>query len=160
MTAWFTARPPGRRSPTNRAPYMELSRRDLLKYGLLGSAALLLPMERVARTQLLLTDRMPSTALPKPFELPWAVPPVAQRMATAGNTDLYEMHMKAVKANVLGPNRPATTIWGYDGCTPGPTIKVKRGRRVAIRHCQELPLTHPDQRYPATTSVHLHGSAS
>ena len=39
--------------------HVELSRRDLLKYGLLGSAAMLLPLERVARTQLLLTDRMP-----------------------------------------------------------------------------------------------------
>jgi spore coat protein A len=138
---------------------MELSRRDFLKYGLLGSAALLLPMERAARTQVLLNDRMPASALPKPFELPWATPPVALGK-TVGNTDLYEMHMRAVKANILGPNRPATTIWGYDGFTPGPTIKVKRGRRVAVRHCQELPATHPDQRYPATTSVHLHGSAS
>jgi len=138
---------------------MELSRRDLLKYGLLGSAAMLLPLERVARTQLLLSDRMPESGLPKPYELPFRVPPVAHG-TTAGNTDVYSMHMRAVQANVLGPGRPATTIWGYEGTTPGPTIKVRRGRRVAIRHCQELPGVHPDQLYPSTTSVHLHGSAS
>jgi len=138
---------------------MELSRRDLLKYGLLGSAAMLLPLERVARTQLLLSDRMPASGLPKPYELPWRVPPVAHG-TTIGNTDVYNMHMEAVKANVLGPGRPATTIWGYAGTTPGPTIRVKRGRRVAVRHCQTLPATHPDQLYPSTTSVHLHGSAS
>src|SRR5919206_1660592 len=104
---------------------MELSRRDLLKYGLLGSAAMLLPLERVARTQLLLSDRMPTSGLPKPFELPWQVPPVAQG-TTIGNTDVYNMHMQAVKVPVLGPDRPLTTIWGYGGTTPGPTIRVKR----------------------------------
>jgi spore coat protein A, manganese oxidase len=144
---------------TVRGDAMELSRRDLLKYGLLGSAAMLLPLERVARTQLLLSDRMPASGLPRPYELPFGTPPVAHG-TTIGNTDVYHMHMQAVKANVLGPGRPATTIWGYGGTTPGPTIKVKRGRRVAVRHCHELPAPHPDQRYPSTTSVHLHGSAS
>ena len=53
---------------------MQLSRRDLMKFGVLGSAALLLPIERLARTQLLLNDRMPNSGLPKPFELDWRVP--------------------------------------------------------------------------------------
>jgi spore coat protein A, manganese oxidase len=143
---------------------MEFSRRDLLKYGLLGSAALLLPIERTARTQLLLKDRMPSSGLPRPFELDWRPAPTAVPVDTSGNTDRYIMRTRAVQADVLGryknPNRPLTTIWGYEGVTPGPTIKVERGRRVAVRHAQELPDTHPDQLYPATTSVHLHGSAS
>jgi len=38
---------------------MELSRRDLLKLGLFGSAALLLPAERVARTALAEANRIP-----------------------------------------------------------------------------------------------------
>jgi spore coat protein A len=143
---------------------MELSRRDLMKFGVLGSAALLLPIERLARTQLLLKDRMPNSGLPKPFELDWRVPPVAVPIDTSGNIDRYVIRSRAVQADVLGryknPSRPLTTIWGYDGTTPGPTIKVPRGRRVAVRHAQELPDSHPDQLYPATTSVHLHGSAS
>ena len=143
---------------------MELSRRDLLKYGMLGSAALLLPIERVARTKLLLKDRMPSSGLPKPFELDFTPAVAAVPIDTSGNVDRYIIRTRAVQADVLGraknPSRPLTTIWGYEGMTPGPTIKVKRGRRVAVRHAQELPDTHPDQLYPATTSVHLHGSAS
>jgi spore coat protein A len=143
---------------------MELSRRDLMKYGILGSAALLLPIERVARTQLLLKDRMAASRLPKPYELDWREAPVAHPVATPGNWDLYTMRMRETRADVLGqrrdPTRPLTRIWGYDGVTPGPTIKVQRGRRVAVRHSQELPDTHWDQLYPATTSVHLHGSAS
>jgi FtsP/CotA-like multicopper oxidase with cupredoxin domain len=149
---------------------LELSRRDLLKYGLLGSAALLLPMERLARTELLLADRMPASGLPSPYTLPFQVPPVAMPFKREGNTDFYEMHMRTASMGVLGPGKPRTTIWGYamtdaagkvlSATTPGPTIHVERGRRVAIRHGQQLPPIHPDQRYRVTTSVHLHGSAS
>jgi len=37
---------------------MELRRRELLKIGLFGSAALMLPLERVARTQLAISNRL------------------------------------------------------------------------------------------------------
>ena len=78
--------------------------------------------------------------------------------------------MRAQKVPVLGPGKPLTTIWGYaigdlagnvaPATTPGPTIHVERGRRVAVRHFQDLQATHPDQLYPSTTSVHPHGSGS
>jgi spore coat protein A len=148
---------------------MELSRRDLMKFGVLGSAALLLPIERVARTQLRINDRMPTSGLPKPFTLPFQTPPVPVPVKSGGY-DFYQLHMRAQSVNVLGPGKPNTTIWGYAigdtagnvaaATTPGPTIHVERGRRVAVRHFQSLPATHPDQLYPSTTSVHLHGSAS
>jgi hypothetical protein len=38
---------------------MQLSRRDLLKVGLFSSAALMLPAERIARTQLAIANRIP-----------------------------------------------------------------------------------------------------
>jgi spore coat protein A, manganese oxidase len=149
---------------------MELSRRDLMKYGVLGSAALLLPIERVARTKLSVANRMPASGLPKPFTLPFQIPPVPVPYRRVGNTDFYNMHMTATAAPILGPGRPTTTIWGYamtdaagnvlPATSPGPTIQVERGRRVAVRHCQQLPDIHPTLRYPVETSVHLHGSAS
>ena len=43
---------------------MNLSRRDLLKVGLFSSAALMLPAERIARTQLALTNRIPAEPAP------------------------------------------------------------------------------------------------
>ena len=46
-----------------RPPERELSRRDLLKLGLFGSAALLLPAERVARTALAEANRIPESRL-------------------------------------------------------------------------------------------------
>ena len=65
---------------------MELSRRDLMKYGVLGSAALLLPIERVARTQLRVNDRMPASGLPKPYTLPFQTPPVPTPLPSPTST--------------------------------------------------------------------------
>jgi spore coat protein A len=140
-----------------------------MKYGVLGSAALPLPIERVARMQLRVNDRMAASGLPKPFTLPFQTPPVPTPLRS-GDTDFYYLHMRAENVPVLGPGKPLTTIWGYaigdlagnvaPATTPGPTIHVERGRRIAVRHFQDLPATHPDQLYTSTTSVHLHGSAS
>src|SRR4029079_2370633 len=106
----------------------------------------------------------PRRGRPQADAASWRIPPVAVPLDSSGNIDRYVIRSRAVQADVLGryknPSRPLTTIWGYDGTTPGPTIRVPRGRRVAVRHAQELPDSHPDQLYPATTSVHLHGSAS
>ena len=41
-----------------------------------------------------------------------------------------------------------TTILGYDGIFPGPTIEARRGRPVVVRHRKELPVP---------TVAHLHG---
>ena len=70
---------------------MELSRRDLLKLGFFGSAALMLPAERIARTQLAIADRIPASRLPQPFTVPFAVPPVATPVARTADTDLYSL---------------------------------------------------------------------
>ena len=42
----------------------EFSRKDVLKMGLLGSAASLLPLERVARIQIAVADRLPTEEPP------------------------------------------------------------------------------------------------
>ena len=55
---------------------MTLTRRDLLKLGVLGTAALALPVERVARTKAALAGRIAPSKLPKPFSVPFVTPPV------------------------------------------------------------------------------------
>jgi FtsP/CotA-like multicopper oxidase with cupredoxin domain len=130
------------------------TRRDVLKMGLLGSAALLLPMERVARTQLAVTQRIPTEQLPPPFQVPFSVPPVAQPIRRDATTDYYQMTIKKARLPIL-PGRPDTEVWGYDGATPGPTIEVERGRNVVVRHINAID--NPDHKW---TSVHLHGNAS
>jgi len=61
---------------------------------------------------------------------------------------------------------PATTEWGYDGSSPGPTIEVERGQTVRIHWLNKLPATHlfptpkgADAIKPDVRAVtHLHGA--
>ena len=138
----------------------EFTRRDMLKISLLGSAALLFPLERTARTKASVKDRLPESLLPRPFQMPFSVPPVAPKLDPKKmrnpepNTDYYEMTMKQARLQIL-PGRPPTEVWGYDGMTPGPTIHANKGRNVVVRHIKQI--TSPAHKH---TSVHLYGNAS
>ncbi|HKH10418.1 MAG TPA: multicopper oxidase domain-containing protein [Rubrobacter sp.] len=141
-----------------------LTRRQAIKLGLagglLGGAALLLPLERAAQTELTVKDRIPESRLPRPFTAPLKVPPVARPLRRTATTDFYEMTMLMRSVRILPEPFPKTPIFGYEGITPGPTIKATRGRRIVVRHINRLPRRHPYLGYPCTTSVHLHGNAS
>src|SRR3954454_9849489 len=137
---------------------MQLSRRDLLKVGLFSSAALMLPAERIARTKLAIANRIPQSQLPGPFTMDWKTPPRAQLAGQAGLTDYYVLRQEQRKVNIL-PDRQ-TTIWGYNGATPGPTIYASQGRNAVVRQICALPDTHPTLGYNVWTSTHLHGSCS
>src|SRR4051794_15885872 len=130
---------------------MQLSRRDLMKVGLFGSAALMLPAERIARTQLAINNRMPQSKLPAPFTMAWQKPPLASK-TPVGDTDYFTIYQRQAQVQIL-PDK-LTTIWGYaDGVngapiTPGPTIMVDRGRPAVVRQVCELPPNHPAQGNP------------
>ncbi len=132
---------------------MELTRRDMLKLSLLGSAALMLPAERMARTQLKVTNRLPQSKLPLPFRVPFSRPPVARPLRRTATTDYYRMSMKQASVEILPGLK--TEVWGYEGITPGPTIMANRGREVVVRHINRI--SSPRHVH---TSVHLHGNAS
>ena len=136
---------------------MNLSRRDLLKVGLFSSAALMLPAERVARTKLAIANRLPQSKLPAPFTMGWKTPPAAPKVSI-GDTDYFTITQQQVKAQIL-PDRQ-TTIWGYNGMTPGPTIYVEQHRKAVVRQICALPDRHPELGYNVWTSTHLHGSCS
>src|SRR3954466_5350059 len=142
---------------------MELSRRDLLKVGLFGSAAMMLPAERIARTQLAINNRMPQSKLPAPFTMGWQKPPLATK-TPVGNTDYFTIYQRQAQVQIL-PDK-LTTIWGYaDGVngaaiTPGPTIMVDQKRPAVVRQVCDLPDRHPEKGYQVWTSTHLHGSCS
>lgn len=44
-----------------------------------------------------------------------------------------------------------TTVWGYEGMYPGPTIEARRDHPIWVRYLNELPTTHL---LPVDTSVH------
>ena len=140
---------------------MELTRREALKLGLLGSAVLLLPLERTARAQLKEASRIPESKLPKPFQVPFSVPPVLRPVRRDATTDYYQVSMRQSRVQIL-PGFGKTTIFGYNGIAPGPTIKARGGRDTVVRQINRLPsrVVVGELGYEPTTSVHLHGSDS
>ncbi len=84
--------------------------------------------------------------LPRPYTVPLPVPRVARPVSTAGGVDVYEITQRQVRAELL-PGVPST-VWGYGGTFPGPTLETRRGRPAVVRHRNELPVP---------TVVHLHG---
>lgn len=98
-------------------------------------------------------------------ELP--VPAVARPLAKVKGSAYYEIAMRQVP-HQFHRLFPPTTVWGYDGMLPGPTIKVKKDEKIYVRWKNKLPRKHllpidrtlhesagpPDVR----TVVHLHGA--
>jgi spore coat protein A, manganese oxidase len=80
----------------------------------------------------------------------------------------YKVKMTEFKQS-LHSELPPTTVWGYEGSYPGPTIEVESGEKVFIKWSNNLPTKHllpidhtvhgaymdvPDVR----TVVHVHGA--
>ncbi|MHB8859613.1 MAG: multicopper oxidase family protein [Thermoleophilia bacterium] len=83
--------------------------------------------------------------------------------------DYYEIHMSEFQQEIHS-QLPPTTVWGFEGSTPGPLIEARRDRPVRIKWINDgLPQTHllkasidptlddmaamPEVR----TVIHLHG---
>ena len=137
---------------------MSLTRRDVIKAGVFAGATLSLPLSRVVSGQSALSNRMPSSKLPKPFTTPFATPPVAVPFRTDDTTDYYDMTSAATMHEVIPGFK--TMFFTYEGVVPGPTLRAQRGRKIVIRHRNMLPKVHPTLGYEPWTSAHLHGSAS
>lgn len=89
--------------------------------------------------------------LPTPYRVPLPRPHTARPTGTLtlpdGTTaDLYEIPQRAAEVEILPGVR--TTVWGYDGTLPGPTLETRTGRPVVVRHRNDLPVP---------TVTHLHG---
>src|SRR6476619_3465342 len=137
---------------------MSLSRRDLMKLGVVGGAALALPLERTVNARSSAQGRLASSRLPKPFTLPFRAPQSLKPYRSDATTDFYKVYMKPLQAEVIPGLQ--TPLWGYNGMVPGPTVRVAQGRRTVMRQVNNLPAKHPVLNYTPWTSVHLHGSPS
>ncbi len=142
-----------------------LTRRDLLKAGLLLGGALLIPGARRASTSPGLTPFV--DALP-------VMPALAPRTTVVPGAHFYEIRMQEFTQK-LHRDLPPTTVWGYEGLFPGPTIEAQRDVPVFVRWVNELrdtsgalrtthylpvdPHPHGPNTQGATprTVVHLHG---
>ena len=85
----------------------------------------------------------------KKFRDPLQIPAVLRPIHTDETTDYYEIIQREASLELLRGKR--STIWGYEGLFPGPTIKARQKRTTAVRHKNKLSVP---------TVVHLHGSAT
>ncbi len=80
------------------------------------------------------------------FSVPLRIPPVLNPTSSSSTQDEYDIVQSVASQEIL-PGQ-TTTIWGYNGIFPGPTIRVKKGRTAVVRHTNRLS---------TDTVVHLHG---
>lgn len=89
------------------------------------------------------------TALPEPFRVTLPIPPVAQPLRNMDGTGQYEIVQRAASIEILPGLR--TTVWGYDGKFPGPTIVGRSEHPIVVTVRNDLPVP---------TSTHLHGGVT
>ncbi len=125
---------------------MDLTRRDMFKLGALGAigtaGASQLPWSSVIEAQA--ASLLAVSDTPLPFRTGFVRPPVlrpdrSRRDQDGVWTDYFTVRESARRARIL-PTM-STLIWGYNGMAPGPTIKVRRGRRAVMRVINQLPNT-------------------
>ena len=109
--------------------------------GLLGVGGCASPS--AGQTARLLRSEAP---LPERFVAEFVVPTVKTPVSETAGRTAYEIVQRSARLEIL-PGL-ATEVMGYDGLLPGPTIRARRGEKVAVTHHNELFLP---------TVVHLHG---
>ncbi len=134
-----------------RPPADAWTRRDFLRNGFASTALLctVASPASLSRKQPLVTSAALRAQARSPFEpfrrdLP-RIPELApvQRMRTA---DVYDVAIREGLADILPGYQ--TPIYGYEGIYPGPTIRVRKGRRAIVRQHNGLAFD---------SNVHLHG---
>jgi len=64
------------------------------------------------------------------FQVPLPIMPVLKPVRSDSTTDYYEITQKAALVEIIPGHK--TTIWGYNGQFPGPTIKGRAKRHTVI----------------------------
>jgi spore coat protein A, manganese oxidase len=145
---------------------VQATRRDILKLGGLGIAGAA-GMASLPWGGAILNARSASELaegrMPQPFRARFVRPDVlapfmSHRDSDGRWVDHFSITEHAARAT-LAPGL-STYAYSYNGHVPGPTIKIRQGRRAVVRVRNKLPAIHRHFGSESTTSVHLHGSAS
>jgi spore coat protein A len=156
-----------------------LNRRDLMKVAAAGAAALALPIERAAFSKGI-DNRMPVSKMPKPFTMPFRYPAELRPSGTGNITcwdgkvrsyPLVQVRQQLTVAEIMPGFK--TPVFAYNGSTPGPTIRVRKGQPILVDQTNLLhrapaapfdkvraPAPYTNDPMQRSTSTHLHGSAS
>src|SRR6185312_11767775 len=103
----------------------------------------------------------------EPFVDPLPIPAVLKPIRRQSNADHYQLAISELRQK-LHRDLPPTTVWGFAGTMPGPTLAVQRGRPVTVEWQNKLPQQHrlridhtlhgAGANLPEVRSViHLHG---
>jgi spore coat protein A, manganese oxidase len=111
-----------------------LTRREALMLGLLGSAALVLPLQRAFRPggHAGAAGEFESPRRP-PFEADLPIPRVIDARSNPSITINVGAGSREIIPGITTP------IWGYNGISPGPTILARKGTPVRATFVNNLP---------------------
>jgi spore coat protein A len=146
-----------------------LSRRRLLQRGLTTAAGLTLSKTVPAMQQAMASPaQVRSGVRLTPYVDSLPVPPVIRATGKPDETIDIEMGQFQQKVH---RDLPPTTLWGYNGSWPGPTIEAQSGQSLNINWVSKLPNVHllpidhsihgAESSLPAVRNVaHLHGACA
>ena len=89
-----------------------------------------------------------------PFHQALYIPPVLTPASMTSTTDSYDLAIREADVEII-PGK-LTRIMGFNGLTPGPTIRARVGRQVVMSHTNGLPVTTLGGA-PGDVAIHLHG---
>jgi spore coat protein A len=123
------------------------TRREVLKaLGAMGASAALMPLKGFAATG--------DSSGVASFSQPLRIPPVLSPISSTSTADYYDLQVTQNNVSII-PGK-STPIIGYNGMTPGPTIKARVGRQAVLNVYNGLSATT----LGGTTGkivTHLHG---
>ena len=122
-----------------------MKRRDLLKAGAVAGAASVTPWPVVSASGCGTPERYVDS-LPVPDTL---------EPDESDEIDFYEVALTQFEQELHSDFTP-TTVWGYEGSYPGPTIEADEGHPIDVKWKNELPKEHL---LPVDPTVHGAGDA-
>ena len=146
-----------------------LSRRRLLKSGLYTAAGVSLSKGIPAVGQAMASPAPVRSGITLTrYVDPLPLPPIVRSTGRAGET--IELDMVQVQQKVHRDLQP-TTLWGYNGSWPGPTIEAQSGKTLNIKWTSKLSGTHllpidhsihgAESTLPSVRNVaHVHGACA
>jgi spore coat protein A, manganese oxidase len=146
-----------------------LSRRRLLQSGLYTAAGVSFSKGLPALGQAMASPAQVRSGVKlAPYVDPLPIPRVIR--PTDNPTEILELEMIQFQQKVHR-DLPATTVWGYNGSWPGPTIEAQSGQALNINWISKLPATHllpidhsihgAEATLPLVRNVaHLHGACA
>ena len=126
-----------------------ISRRRFLKASGIAGAGLLLPWPQNIRQAFAASGSLDASTLTKYID-PLPIPRVLEPQGRPGQAAFYQVAMSEFKQQLHSELLP-TTVWGYDGTYPGPTIEARRNKPVVVKWFNNLPTQHL---LPVDTTLH------